>query len=94
MKQQRLGLTGVLCSLASLLPGAAFAENPDPANFDPIVAADGARTYSDREPFHYTYGMLAAIVESLGGTIERVDARSHPRGDSVVAIGHARPPVR
>ncbi len=84
--------------LRKLRPGgrffAAFAENPDPADFDPIVAADGARTYSDREPFHYTYGMLAAIVESLGGTIERVDARSHPRGDSVVAIGRARPSVR
>ena len=84
--------------LRKLKPGgrffAAFAENTNPSCFEPVVAPDGTRTYSDREPFHYTHAMLAAIVESLGARVERVDARSHPRGDTVLMITRGIAPVR
>ena len=39
---------------------------------------DGITTYSDREPFHYSFAMLAALAEVVGGSAERVDEASPP----------------
>ena len=54
------------------------------------MQADGTKTYSDREPFHYSFAVLSALVEAVGGHAERLDdahasARrggdgDHPRG--------------
>jgi ABC-type polysaccharide/polyol phosphate transport system ATPase subunit/SAM-dependent methyltransferase len=76
--------------LRSLEPGGRFYvtwfENPDPSNFDPIVHARGATTYPDMEPFHYPFAVLAAVCETLGATVSRVDDNTHPRGESVMCI--------
>ena len=76
--------------IRSLRPDGSFyvtwAENPDPQTFERIVSPDGIATYSDREPFHYSFAMLAAIVDAIGGEAERLDDRTHPRGESVMVI--------
>jgi SAM-dependent methyltransferase len=41
---------------------------------------------SDREPYHYSFEILARIAEIAGGRAERLDERSHPRGESVMVI--------
>jgi hypothetical protein len=53
---------------------------------EPIGWPDGSKTYSDREPFHYSFALLSNIVGALGGRAERIDDRSHPRGESVMVI--------
>ena len=45
---------------------ATWTPNPDPANFAPIVHADGTTTYSDREPYHYRFEMLASLAAVVG----------------------------
>jgi ABC-type polysaccharide/polyol phosphate transport system ATPase subunit/SAM-dependent methyltransferase len=91
---RRLPLNNVTRAIASVVrtlkPDGKFfvtwADNPDPLNFDPIVRADGSRTYSDREPFHYSFDVLASIVDIVGGRAEPLDDRTHPRGESVMVI--------
>jgi ABC-type polysaccharide/polyol phosphate transport system ATPase subunit len=91
---RRLPLNAVARCLAGvvkkLAPGGRFfvtwIDNPDPRSFDPIVHADGTRSCSDREPFHYSFTVLAALAESVGGRAERLEDRSHPRGESVMVI--------
>jgi ABC-type polysaccharide/polyol phosphate transport system ATPase subunit/SAM-dependent methyltransferase len=91
---RRLPLNSVARAIANvvraLAPGgrffAAWADNPDPANFDPIEREDGSRTYSDVEPFHYHAGLLTSIAETVGAQVELLDDRTHPRGDSVMLI--------
>jgi hypothetical protein len=56
------------------------------SNFEPITWPDGGVTYSDREPYHYSFDMLAALTEVVGGRAERVDDQSHPRQESVLVI--------
>ena len=51
-----------------------------------MVHPDGSTTYSDREPFHYSFAMLAAMVEAVGGRAERLEDRSHPRGETIMLI--------
>jgi ABC-type polysaccharide/polyol phosphate transport system ATPase subunit len=80
-------IAGVIRQLA---PGGRFfatwADNPDPRNFDPIARPDGSKTFSDREPFHYSFDLLAGIVEAVGGRAERLADDSHPRGESIMVI--------
>ncbi len=73
-----------------LKPGGKFfatwMPNPDPADFAPIVHADGTTTYSDRGPYHYPFEMLASMAAVVGAHAEPFDDRSHPRGESVMVI--------
>ncbi len=44
-------------------------------------------TYSDREPFHYSFEMLAALAEVVGARAERAwTIATHPRGEAVMVI--------
>lgn len=91
---RRLSLNAVTRCLAGvvrkLAPGGRFyvtwADNPDPAAFEPIAQPDGTHTFSDREPFHYSFAVLAALAETIGARAERLDDASHPRGESVMVI--------
>jgi hypothetical protein len=91
---RRLALNSIARAIASVVHAltptgrffATFPENPDPVNFDRIVHPGGTATYSDREPFHYSFAMLAAMAEAVGGRAERVDERTHPRGETVMLI--------
>jgi ABC-type polysaccharide/polyol phosphate transport system ATPase subunit/SAM-dependent methyltransferase len=91
---RRLPLNSIARCLAGvvrrLAPGGTFyatwPDNPDPHDFEPIVQRDGTRTYSDREPFHYSFEILSAVTEAVGGRAERLDDDSHPRGESIMAI--------
>ena len=91
---RRLSLNSITRMMASVIraltPDGRFyvtwAENPDSLAFDRIVRPDGTATYSDREPFHYSFAMLSAIVEAIGGHAERLDDSTHPRGEAVMVI--------
>ena len=95
---RRLPLNSVARCMASvvakLAPDGSFyvtwPDNPDPTQFDPIVQPDGSTTYSDRDPFHYSFAVLAALAEAIGARAERVDDRSHPRGEAVMRITKGR----
>jgi ABC-type polysaccharide/polyol phosphate transport system ATPase subunit/SAM-dependent methyltransferase len=65
---------------------ATWFDNPDPANFDPIVHPNGVTTHPDREPYHYPFGLIAAVCEAVGATVDRVNDSTHPRGESVLVI--------
>jgi SAM-dependent methyltransferase len=75
---------------------ATWVDNPNPYRFDAITWPNGTKTYGDREPFHYSFEILAGIVEAVGGRAERVDDPSHPRRESVMLItrraAHEGPP--
>ena len=94
---RRLSLNAVARCMASvvrkLAPGGRFyitwPENPDPASFDPITQPDGTRTFSDREPFHYSFATLDAIARTVGATAERLPDNSHPRGESLLVLTRA-----
>ena len=62
-------------------------ENPDPANFEPIVQTNGMTTYPDREPFHYPLTLVLNVCDAVGATVRRGD-RSEPRG---ISAGHLAP---
>jgi homopolymeric O-antigen transport system ATP-binding protein len=63
---------------------ATWFENPDPANFEPIVRPNGVTTYPDREPYHYSFSLVANVCEALSATVERVDGATPPGGESVL----------
>jgi SAM-dependent methyltransferase len=94
---RRLSLNGIARCMAGVLtrlvPGgrfyASWLDNPDPRSFEPIDRADGSTSYSDRDPFHYSFEVLAALAEAIGGQVERLDDRSHPRGESIMVITRA-----
>jgi ABC-type polysaccharide/polyol phosphate transport system ATPase subunit/SAM-dependent methyltransferase len=94
---RRLPLNAVARCVASVVrrlgPGGRFyatwSDNPDPQSFEPIERPDGAKTYSDRDPFHYSFPVLAAVIESAGGRVEQLDDDSHPRGERVLVITRA-----
>jgi ABC-2 type transport system ATP-binding protein/lipopolysaccharide transport system ATP-binding protein len=94
---RRLPLNSVARAIAavvkSLAPGgrffATFAEAPADASFDPIVHAGGVTTYPEREPYHYSYAMLAALGDVVGARSARVDDATHPRGESVMVFTQA-----
>ena len=90
---RRLPLNGVARCFASvtrkLAPGGTFfVAWPEPGldPFAPHVQADGTTTQGDRPPYHYDFGVLARLAELAGGRAERLPDRSHPGGDSVMAI--------
>jgi ABC-type polysaccharide/polyol phosphate transport system ATPase subunit len=91
---RRLSLNAIARCMAAVVkklgPGGRFyvswPDNPNPASFDPIARPDGSTTYSDREPFHYSYETLAAIAETLGARAERLPDASHPRGEAVMVL--------
>jgi SAM-dependent methyltransferase len=94
---RRLPLNSVARAIAAvvraLAPGgrffATFAESPAATSFDPVVQPGGITTYPDREPYHYSFAMLAALAEVVGARVERVSDASHPRGESVVIFTKA-----
>lgn len=47
---------------------------------------DGTTTFGDREPYHYSFEMLARIAELVGGRAERVEGVGHPRCESAMVI--------
>jgi ABC-type polysaccharide/polyol phosphate transport system ATPase subunit len=83
----------VAAVLKSLAPHGRFfvtwPDNPDPRDFAPRAQPDGSTTYSDREPFHYSFTMLASLAEAVGGRVERLDDGSHPRGEAIMVIRRA-----
>jgi ABC-type polysaccharide/polyol phosphate transport system ATPase subunit/SAM-dependent methyltransferase len=90
---RRLPLNSVARAMASVIRSLAdggkfYVTWPESAasNFEPITWPDGGVTYSDREPYHYSFDMLAALTEVVGGRAERVDDQSHPRQESVLVI--------
>jgi hypothetical protein len=56
------------------------------AAFSPATWPDGSVTMPDREPYHYSFDMLARIAELAGGRAEYLQDRSHPRGESLLVI--------
>lgn len=76
--------------LAYLKPAGQFfatwLDNPDPKGFDAIERPDGALSYPDAEPFHYSFDMLARVCDVLGADLERVDAPPHPLGECLLRI--------
>jgi ABC-type polysaccharide/polyol phosphate transport system ATPase subunit len=95
---RRLPLNSVARAIANVVRAlrpdgrffATWADNPDPMNFDPIVGPDGTTTYSDREPFHYSFEMLARLADVVGAHAELLDDQSHPRGEAVMVITKRR----
>jgi ABC-type polysaccharide/polyol phosphate transport system ATPase subunit len=91
---RRLSLNAVARCIAAvvkkLMPDGRFfatwLDNPDPSSFTPIERGDGSKSYSDRDPFHYSYEILASIVQAVGGRAERVEDSTHPRGEAVMVI--------
>ena len=91
---RRLSLNSIARCIASvvthLAPGGRFyatwPDNPEPQRFGSISWPNNVTTHSDREPFHYSFEVLAGIVEAVGGRAERLDDRSHPRGESIMVI--------
>ena len=65
---------------------ATWFENPDPANFDPIVQPNGVTTYPDHEPYHYPFALVANVCGAVGATVDRVADAMHPGGESVLVI--------
>ena len=61
-------------------------ENPDPANFEPIVQPGGITTFPDSEPYHYPFALIANVCEAIGAAVERVPGAGHPGGESLLLI--------
>ena len=64
---------------------ATWFENPDPANFEPIVQPGGITTFPDAEPYHYPFALIASVCEAVGATAARV-AGNPPGGGSILVI--------
>ncbi len=69
---------------------ATWFENPDAANFEPIVQSGGITTFPDAEPYHYPFALIANICEAVGATVERGSSTGHPRGESLLVISRKR----
>ena len=70
---------------------ATWFENPDAANFDPVVHPGVGTTYSDRVPYHYSFELLTHACAAVGATVERVAGVTPPRGESVLLITRQSP---
>ena len=93
---RRLPLNGVARCFASVIrklaTGGTFVvawAEPGADPFAPRLQPDGTTTQGDRPPYHYDFGVLARMAELAGGRAERLADRSHPRGDSLMAITRA-----
>ena len=90
----RLSLNRVAYCVAAVLPRlqpggrlyATWFDNPDPGSFDPILHPNGVTTYPDAEPYHHPFEVLAGVCAALGAKAVRIDHRSHPRGESIMAV--------
>ena len=51
---------------------ATWFENPDAADFEPIVRPGGGMTYPDRQPYHYPFDLVQQVCTAVGATVERV----------------------
>jgi ABC-2 type transport system ATP-binding protein len=69
---------------------ATWFENPDPANFEPIVQPSGITSFSDSEPYHYPFTLIANICAAVGATVERGPSTGHPGGESLLVISPRR----
>jgi hypothetical protein len=69
---------------------ATWFENPDPANFEPIVQANGITSFSDSEPYHYSFALIANVCDAIGAMVERLPSTGHPRGESLLVISPKR----
>jgi ABC-type polysaccharide/polyol phosphate transport system ATPase subunit len=69
---------------------ATWFENPDPANFEPIVQPNGVTSFPDSEPYHYPFTLIANVCEALGARVERVGSAGHPAGESLLVISRPR----
>jgi ABC-type polysaccharide/polyol phosphate transport system ATPase subunit len=69
---------------------ATWFENPDPANFEPIVQPNGITSFSDSEPYHYPFSLIANVCEAVGAMVERVPSTGHPGGESLLVISPRR----
>lgn len=65
---------------------AAWFENPDPANFEPIARAGGVVTYPDREPYHYPLELVATVCEAVGATVATISPDAASGGASILVI--------
>ena len=70
---------------------ATWFENPDPANFEPIVQPNGVTSLPDSEPYHYPFALIANVCDALGATVERVTSTGHPGGESLLVIARRAP---
>jgi ABC-type polysaccharide/polyol phosphate transport system ATPase subunit len=68
---------------------ATWFENPDPANFDPIVQADGLVSYPDREPYHYPWDLVVNVCDAVGARVERISDATAAGGVSILAISRS-----
>jgi ABC-type polysaccharide/polyol phosphate transport system ATPase subunit len=69
---------------------ATWFENPDAANFDPIVQPNGVTSFSDSEPYHYPLALIANVCDAVGAMVERVPSTGHPGGESLLVISPRR----
>ena len=91
---RRLTLNGIARCIASVVKKltpdgrfyATWIDNPDPLQFGAVLHEDGTKSYSDRDPFHYSFAMLSGLVDAVGGRAERLDDCTHPRGEAVMVI--------
>jgi ABC-type polysaccharide/polyol phosphate transport system ATPase subunit len=67
---------------------AAWFDNPDTANFEPIERAGNLMTYSDREPFHYPLALIATVCDAIGATVTCVSPGAATGGASILEITH------
>jgi ABC-type polysaccharide/polyol phosphate transport system ATPase subunit len=91
---RQLSLNAIARCFASVVrklsPGGRFYVSwPDVPGDDalsPKQWPDGSVTWPDREPYHYSYEMLAGIAALTGGSAERLDDDSHPRGERLMVV--------
>ena len=69
---------------------ATWFENPDAANFEPIVQPGGLTTFPDSEPYHYPFAQIANVCDVVGATVERLPGTDHPGGESLLIISRKR----
>jgi ABC-type polysaccharide/polyol phosphate transport system ATPase subunit len=79
---RRLSLNTIARAFASVIraltPGGRF--------FVSWPEAEAGSVPADREPYAYSFDMLARIAELAGGRAERLADASHPRGESLMVI--------
>ena len=71
---------------------ATWFENPDAADFAPIVHPGGGITYPDRARYHYPFELVQQACTAVGATVDRVADSTNPRGESVLVIARSTRP--
>lgn len=65
---------------------AAYFENPDLTNGEPILHPGGVKTHADEQPYHTSFEVLAGICTGVGAHAERVNGWSHPQDQRMLMI--------